>query len=85
VFASISDNIDIIWIYTIPEFRKAHNASELIKWLQEKYVKPIFVEVHENNTPAIALYKKMAFVKINVRKNYYAQNNASLMVYKPVR
>lgn len=37
----------------------------------------IFLEVRESNTAAIALYEKSDFHQIDVRKNYYPNNNGS--------
>lgn len=55
--------------------------AEFIKNLPEN-TENIFLEVRENNTPAINLYKKCGFEKLSLRKNFYANpcENAVVMV-----
>ena len=38
---------------------------------REKQVERIFLEVRVSNTPAIALYKKLRFENLGIRKNFY--------------
>ena len=38
---------------------------------REKQVERIFLEVRVSNTPAIALYEKMRFENLGIRKNFY--------------
>jgi len=47
-------------------------------------VSVIFLEVRENNAPAIGLYNKYGFTEIGKRKNYYKNptENAVIMQYK---
>lgn len=42
-------------------------------------VEKIILEVNENNIEAIKLYNKFNFNIINIRKNYYGQDNALIM------
>lgn len=55
--------------------------AEFIKNLPEN-TENIFLEVRENNTPAINLYKKCGFEKLSIRKNFYTNplENAVVMV-----
>ncbi|MCM1473187.1 MAG: ribosomal protein S18-alanine N-acetyltransferase, partial [Muribaculaceae bacterium] len=55
--------------------------TEFIKNLPEN-TENIFLEVRENNTPAINLYKKCGFEKLSLRKNFYSNpyENAVVMV-----
>lgn len=55
--------------------------AEFIKNLPEN-TENIFLEVRENNTPAINLYKKCGFEKLSLRKNFYSNptENAIVMV-----
>lgn len=39
----------------------------------------MFLEVNENNLPAINLYKLFGFSQISIRKNYYKTGNALIM------
>lgn len=52
------------------------NIIELCKKLN---ISTLFLEVNEENIPAISLYKKFGFEKIGFRKNYYKENNAIVM------
>jgi ribosomal-protein-alanine N-acetyltransferase len=49
--------------------------ESLLSWIQhlnsKHSVRKIFLEVRENNVHAIRLYKKLGFIKIAKRKNYY--------------
>lgn len=45
--------------------------EELIRCMKEREVQTIFLEVRQSNAPAIALYEKMGFEKMGIRKNYY--------------
>lgn len=55
--------------------------TEFIKILPEN-TENIFLEVRENNVPAINLYKKCGFEKLSIRKNFYSNpaENAVVMV-----
>jgi ribosomal-protein-alanine N-acetyltransferase len=39
-----------------------------------------FLEVRASNKPAIELYDKFGFITVNVRKNYYADNNEDALL-----
>jgi ribosomal-protein-alanine N-acetyltransferase len=59
----------------IPEYRGKGLSSllmdKMISDCTENGVLVIFLEVRENNAPAINLYKKYGFTAIDKRKNYY--------------
>ncbi|MDE5556325.1 MAG: ribosomal protein S18-alanine N-acetyltransferase [Ruminococcus sp.] len=76
---------DITSVAVDENFRRKGLAQKLI----EEFIKilpenteSIFLEVRENNTPAINLYKKCGFEKLSVRKNFYSNpcENAVVMV-----
>ncbi|MEO8400405.1 MAG: ribosomal protein S18-alanine N-acetyltransferase [Gammaproteobacteria bacterium] len=46
-------------------------VTYVLKTEKNKGMGVIFLEVRRTNQPAIALYQKMGFKQINVRKNYY--------------
>ena len=53
--------------------------EELAKIATEKGVKTLFLEVNENNAPAIKTYEKFGFSVYNTRKNYYKGASALCM------
>lgn len=62
-------------------------ATNLIKNLltdTENLIKKIYLEVRENNLPAINFYKKNNFKTIGIRKNFYRNptENAILMAFE---
>ncbi len=77
------DEADIMNIVTKKDRRNNGIASallhELIEICKEAQLASIFLEVNENNTPAISLYEKFGFDKISIRKNYYQGDNAIIM------
>ncbi|MDO5028583.1 MAG: ribosomal protein S18-alanine N-acetyltransferase [Bacillota bacterium] len=40
------------------------------------------LEVREDNLAAINLYEKLGFIKVGLRKNYYKNNKAALIMWK---
>lgn len=45
--------------------------EELLRRLYAERAEEIFLEVDENNPPAIALYRRLGFVEVGRRKGYY--------------
>lgn len=84
-------NIDIIYekaeieyIYVVEKWRKNKIATKLLekaeKDLINKRVSTITLEVNVNNFSAIKFYEKNEYKKINIRKHYYGNDNAYLML-----
>ena len=71
----IIDSADIMNIVTKKSYRKNGIGSilleNLITYSRSSGVKDLFLEVNENNIPAINLYSKYNFSNIGIRKNYY--------------
>ncbi|MEM1583947.1 MAG: ribosomal protein S18-alanine N-acetyltransferase [Nitrososphaerota archaeon] len=66
----------VISIAVLPEYRKIGIASSLLKnamkVLREVYgCSEIFLEVRVSNIPAINLYEKIGFIKVDIIKKYY--------------
>lgn len=79
------DTCDILSIVVDPNFRNKKIASNLIAYLISdlgENLKLITLEVASKNIPAINLYEKFGFEIINVRKNYYKDDDAYLMARK---
>lgn len=82
--ASISyEQGDILSVCVDKLFRKRSIAFVLMDTLLEEIanqgVEKVFLEVEENNLPAIKLYEKLKFEKISERKNYYGNKTAIIM------
>ena len=57
--------------------------TEVIRYCKNLNLKSIYLEVNENNLPAIHLYEKYSFKRIGLRKKYYNNtDNAILMELK---
>ena len=70
-----SEIADIALVAVDPAFRRQNIAESAVKALIDKLilkgVEKIFLEVRRSNTPAKALYNKVGFKEIGIRKNYY--------------
>ena len=76
------DSFDIEVVYVQEDSRRKGIATNLLLFLINNYgndKKTIFLEVAVNNYRAIALYKKMEFEIVNVRKKYYENIDAYVM------
>ena len=84
-------NIDIIYekaeieyIYVVEKWRKNKIATKLLekaeKDLINKRESTITLEVNVNNFSAIKFYEKNEYKKINIRKHYYGNDDAYLML-----
>lgn len=75
-----ADEAELFQIATLPEFRRQGTAGRLLAELHEKMRERgaacCFLEVRSRNAGAIALYEKMGYEKIALRKNYYPDDDA---------
>ena len=66
-----------------PAFQRKSIASALLEhWIEkvsEIGVNRFFLEVAENNSPAIGLYRSLNFDVVGHRPNYYSQPNKSFV------
>ena len=83
-YSVIYDRIEINYIVTFPDFRNHGLAEKLLDYVTLKAINlncnNISLEVDVNNIPAISLYLKNGFKKVTIRKNYYKENDAYLMI-----
>ena len=72
---SVGGAADLMTIAVDPEYRKqgiaTHLIAELEKWAKSKGGDSMMLEVEVTNSGAIALYLKLGYKKLNIRKNYY--------------
>lgn len=78
-FWCFDDNIDIINLAVLDEYKRQGIASKLFDSLliYANFLKPktITLEVNVNNENAVQLYKKLGFITLRVIKNYYSKTN----------
>ena len=79
----IFDQADIMNIVIKKTYRNQGIGTLLLENLillaKELNISTLFLEVNEQNKPAIHLYEKLGFKKLGVRKKYYNNNNGIIM------
>lgn len=85
-FKVLLDTADLMNIVVKKSYRNQGIGSLLLKELMHLFysfsLSSLYLEVNENNFPAIRLYQKFGFKKIDVRKNYYPnEQNAIIMCF----
>lgn len=72
---------DIVSICVDKSSRGKGIAKKLLNYMFDNYdLEACFLEVREDNIPAIGLYKYFNFETISVRKKYYSDNTNALMM-----
>ncbi|MDD6879567.1 MAG: GNAT family N-acetyltransferase [bacterium] len=83
-FEDIIDRIEIDYLFVKKSKRNMGIGTKLIQKIIEYSInnnyKNISLEVKKNNKAAIYLYEKFNFKKVAIRKNYYGNIDAVLMV-----
>ena len=83
-YDSIYDKAEIEYIYVDPLYRNKNIATnllnEMIRLLDECNINSITLEVRSDNTSAIKFYEKNNFKNAAIRKNYYGNIDAILMI-----
>lgn len=83
-YSIIYDRAELDYIYVDEAYRRKNIASELLQYCIEEATKGgclnITLEVNENNTNGINLYKKFNFMKAAMRPRYYHGEDAILMM-----
>ena len=81
-FSWNKSDCDIISIGIVKKLQKKNYGKNLIEYLKSLNFKNIYVEVSEKNKNAIIFYKKLNFLKIGLRKNYYKKQNSNAILLK---
>ena len=80
------DQADVMNIVTNKAYRKQGIGTLLLNSLisicKDLNLTSIFLEVNQNNYPAIILYESIGFKKIGIRKNYYKDNDGFVYLKK---
>ena len=77
---------DLMTIAVHPDFRRQgiaqHLIAQLENWAAELGADSMMLEVDINNENAIALYTKLGYQKLNIRKNYYGYGKDAQIMKK---
>lgn len=80
----ILNTMDILSVLVIPKYQNKKIASKLLEHIinfsNKNNINEIFLEVRSKNLVARHLYEKFNFEEIDMRKNYYKNDNA--IIYK---
>ncbi len=77
---------EIITIGVDPKHRRVGLAKYLLNHLIRKLAtgSKIFLEVSTDNLSAVNLYKSLGFKEVSLRKNYYQNNDATIMCFTTI-
>lgn len=76
---------EITFLATHPERRRQGEMQYLLEFLLQRLQanESLWLEVHEKNVPALALYEKLGFKQVGQRPGYYRDGgSAVLFTYK---
>ena len=80
------DEADVMNVAVHPEHRRQGIAEDLICTLVEELKKrgihALLLEVRATNAPAIALYEKLGFQQVGLRKNYYRNPKEDALILR---
>ena len=86
VLLCTGEEADITNVCTAPEARGKGVATDMLAVLMDegkaRGVTEFFLEVREGNVPARALYTKLGFEEIGLRKNYYEEPREHAVLMK---
>jgi ribosomal-protein-alanine acetyltransferase len=84
IWQATEDECELLSIVVEPAERGKGLAKTLMEHchreLAERGIKKFFLEVRENNSAAIFLYKKLGYEKIAERKKYYADGECAIVM-----
>lgn len=79
----VADEGELLRLGTSPQFRRQGLAEKslaaLLGKMREVGATRCFLEVRSRNVPAIALYEKLGFKRVGLRKKYYGDDDAAVM------
>ena len=83
--AHVSDEMEILTFGVIPEYRRQGHArrllNQMLNYAKKNNVQKIFLDVAQDNIPAIRLYEKTGFYLINRRPGYYKNGQTDALIY----
>ena len=81
-YSDIYDRVEINQIEIDSFHRNCGNGKKLMEYMINNVDKNITLEVKNDNTPAIKLYKRYGFKEVATRKGYYQGTDGILMERK---
>lgn len=88
VWRRIIDEAEIISVGVAPIARRTGTGTALMQMVENDVkqcgAKTIFLEVDEENTPAIELYKKCGFTNAGLRPHYYENGHDAIIMKKEI-
>lgn len=82
---SVMGESDMMNVAVHPDYRRKGVAEKLVFALCDELSKDnlsLSLEVRASNTPAIALYEKLGFVQVGLRKNYYRNPKEDALILR---
>ena len=83
---SVKPESDVMNVAVAPGFRRQGIAETLVNGLVEELRREgnesLTLEVRASNTPAIALYQKLGFLQVGLRKNYYRNPKEDALILR---
>ena len=74
---------DIMRVAVLPEYRRLGIGRALLnECFSANKPDAVFLDVRENNVPAIRLYEAFGFKKTGIRKNYYSNPTENAVIMK---
>ena len=82
VYQDLYDILTVDYIVVLEDSRKKGIATKLLKSMENKHKNAVntTLEVRKSNNNAINFYKKNGFKEAAIRKNYYKDEDAILMI-----
>lgn len=83
---TVMDESDMMNVAVHPDYRRKGIAEKLVMELVEELKKRdsrcLTLEVRASNEPARALYEKLGFVQVGLRKNYYRNPREDALILR---
>ena len=83
---TVLDETDMMNVAVHPDYRRQGIAEklvlELVEALKQRESRCLTLEVRASNAPAIALYEKLDFMQIGLRKNYYRNPKEDALILR---
>ena len=80
----IVDEAELLNIAVLPEARRAGAAVALLRHAQtaceEAGARRMYLEVRRDNAAALALYARLGWQQVGIRKGYYSEDGADALV-----